>query len=100
LNPYSDGLQARHGEDIAPRKRTGQPTMLLALAVALVSIFVSAGCSRTVLVESGKPIRIAADCDCYIYTLADDGEWVRSGNRIRISEGWYAVDPSFVVDEK
>jgi len=51
-------------------------------------------------VESGKPIRIAADCDCYIYTLADDGEWVRSGNRVRIAEGWYAVDPSFVEDTK
>lgn len=82
------------------RQRMAPPITLLALAVASASICVSAGCSRTVLVESGKPIRIAADCDCYIYTLADDGEWVRSGNRVRIAEGWYAVDPSFVEDTK
>jgi len=90
----------QRGEDIAQRERTGQLTTLRVLAVASVIICGSAGCSRTVLVESGKPIRIAADCDCYIYTLTDDGEWVRSGNRVRIAEGWYAVDPSFVEDTK
>lgn len=34
-------------------------------------------------------VRIGSDVEGHVYTL-QDGEWIRSPNKVRIPEGWYA----------
>lgn len=70
------------------------------LVIGLAITFGCVGCQRTILVPSGSPIRLADDCRCHIYSLSENGEWIRSSNAVTISEGWYAVDPDFVEGEK
>ena len=68
------------------------------VVVSLV-IYACAGCSRVVLVTESSPIRIGNDCWSKVYTLHGD-EWRLSDNRVQIPEGWYAVPPSFVAEDK
>lgn len=67
----------------------------IALCCAVGAAISAIGCARTVLVPEGAPIRIGPATSGRVYTL-DDGEWVLSGNRVSLPEGWYVVPPSFV----
>lgn len=71
-------------------KRTGLIVIFTLLVIAFAS-----GCSRTVLVPEGSPIRIGPDCRTKVYSMQDD-EWVLSENKVHLPEGWYCVPPSFV----
>ena len=53
------------------------------------------GCSRSVLVQEGSPIRIGPKTAAKVYALVN-GEWQLSPNNVTIPEGWYVVPPSFV----
>ena len=63
----------------------------------LISVIAStSGCgilstnSKVVFVpESRGMIRIGKDVTGHVYTL-QDGEWIRSPNKVQIPEGWYA----------
>lgn len=70
------------------------PTLTL-IAFAVPAIASMSGCSRTVLVEEGSPIRTGPQVLTRVYVLID-GEWVLSPDRVAIPEGWYLVPPSFV----
>ena len=75
-------------------------TRICCAALVVVSLFVcAAACQRVVLVTESSPIRIGNDCWSKIYTLHGT-EWRLSDNRVQIPEGWYAVPPSFVAEEK
>lgn len=64
----------------------------LALACAI-------GCSRTVLVPEGSPIRIGPDASLRVYVLTN-GEWTLSSETVDVPEGWYVVPPGYVeVDD-
>ena len=39
--------------------------------------------------ESNGMVRIGSDVSGHVYTL-QDGEWIRSPNKVQIPEGWYA----------
>jgi hypothetical protein len=69
------------------------PIVFTALAIASAS-----GCARTVLVSEGSPIRVGPSSDITIYTMVD-GQWVLSSGKVRVSEGWYLVSPSFVENQ-
>jgi hypothetical protein len=73
-------------------------TWITIVFVALALGFAS-GCSRTVLVGEGSPIRIGPKTEARVYALVD-GEWVLSQNCVEVPEGWYCVPPSFVEDER
>jgi hypothetical protein len=51
-----------------------------------------------VLVSEGSPIRVGPSSDITIYTMVD-GQWVLSSGKVRVSEGWYLVSPSFVENQ-
>lgn len=57
------------------------------------------GCSRTVLVSEGSPVRMGPDATARVYALVD-GEWQLSQNKVTVPEGWYLVPPSFVGSDK
>lgn len=62
------------------------------VALGLVSLF---GCTRTVLVREGSPLRIGPNNATHVYARVD-GEWQLSPNKVEIPEGWYLVPPSYV----
>jgi hypothetical protein len=64
------------------------------VALGLVSLF---GCTRTVLVQEGSPLRIGPNNATHVYARVD-GEWQLSPNKVAIPEGWYLVPPSYVDD--
>jgi len=65
-------------------------TVLFLLALGFAS-----GCSRTVLVKEGSPIRMGPDAKAKVYALVE-GEWTLSSNAVQIPEGWYLVSPEWV----
>jgi hypothetical protein len=73
------------------------------IALFLLALqFVFAGCApRTVLVPESAPMRVGPDVKAFVYT-SEGSQWVLSGNRVEIPEGWYLVPPSFVdaLDEE
>lgn len=73
------------------------PWMLRQMLIGFVVLVLASmiGCSRTVLVNPGSPIRVGPDASVRVYTLID-GEWQLSQNRVTLPEGWYLVDPEYV----
>ena len=77
------------------RMRRGKLKMLTRFLLIL-GIALTSGCgilstnSKVIFVpESGGMVRIGKDVTGYVYTL-QEGEWIRSPNKVRIPEGWYA----------
>ena len=72
-------------------------TYLGFVALALAS---ASGCggNRTVFIPEDSPIRVGPSTTARVYTY-ENGQWVLSGNRVTIPEGWYCVPPSFVKDD-
>ncbi len=79
-------------------KRRSSEACFVALVLASLALYLTA-CQRVVLVSEASPIRIGPECESKVYTLTDDG-WRLGDNRVRIPEGWYAVPPSFVEEQK
>lgn len=70
------------------------PIWIVTVSLSLALGFAS-GCSRTVLVKEGSPIRIGPDAEARVYVLVG-GEWTLSSNTVQIPEGWYLVSPEWV----
>lgn len=51
----------------------------------------SLGCQspRVVFIQDGDLIRIGEDVEGHVYYLKN-GEWVLSGNKVKLPAGWYA----------
>ena len=61
------------------------------LAVAIISLL-PAGCNpRVVLVADGTPVQLAEPVDARVYVTTQDGRRVKSGNKVRLPEGWWAL---------
>jgi len=73
------------------------PTLILILLLAAVFGFASGCSSRTVFVPEESPMRVGPAANFRVYHRVN-GEWVLSGNKIEIPEGWYLVPPSFVKE--
>lgn len=78
-----------------PQKKKEKQRMLIRFLLVSV-IALTSGCgilstnSKVVFVpESRGMVRIGSDVEGHVYTL-QDGEWIRSPNKVRIPEGWYA----------
>ncbi len=72
--------------------RTSQLTLIAILLFVLAS---SAGCvkQRTVLIPAGEPVQLAEPVWAYVYVVVN-GAKERSGNRVLVPEGWFALpDP-------
>ena len=72
------------------------PTLIAILCSAQVVVWIS-GCSRTVLVNEGSPMRIGPKTAVPVYVRVD-GEWTLSNNPVQIPEGWYLVPPSYISE--
>ena len=75
--------------------KSEKPRMLIRFLLICATALIS-GCgilstnSKVVFVpESRGMVRIGSDVEGHVYTL-QDGEWIRSPNKVRIPEGWYA----------
>lgn len=81
----------------ASSREAAQPWILTPTALAIVGLVLAcaSGCTRTVLVNPGSPVRIGPEASAHVYALVD-GEWRLSSSRVALPEGWYLVDPSFV----
>ena len=69
--------------------------MLTLFLTIFASVLIS-GCgilstnSKVIFVpESNGMVRIGSDVIGHVYTL-QDGEWIRSPNKVKVPEGWYA----------
>lgn len=71
---------------------------MIVIGLLVVALGFVSGCSRTVLVQSGSPVRIGPATQGRVYTLIE-GEWVLSQNTVELPEGWYLVSPEFVEDK-
>jgi len=74
--------------------------MWIALLSVVLVIGFAAGCgNRTVFVPEDSPMRIGepGGVRMRVYHRVN-GEWVLSGNKITIPEGWYMVPPSYVSE--
>ena len=73
----------------------------IALCFIVLAVGLLAGCvaSRTIFVPEDSPMRLGPKNSVLVYTY-ENGEWVLSGNRINIPEGWYIVPPSFVREDE
>jgi hypothetical protein len=77
-----------------------QSTLIWTLTVCgLLGLGLMLGCSRTVLVTEGSPVRLGPNTKTKVYTL-QNGEWILSDNVVQLDEGWYVVPPSFVTQDK
>jgi hypothetical protein len=65
---------------------------LILLASSALALASTPGCSRTVFVQEGTPMRIGPGARIKTYQLVE-GEW-RLGDPIDVPEGWYIVPPS------
>lgn len=72
--------------------------VLRLICAASVAVFAN-GCSRTVLVSDGTPMRVGPDCRARVYTW-DGTTWNLSANRVEVPEGWYLLPPSVVDDPR
>jgi hypothetical protein len=66
------------------------PILLASSACALAS---TPGCSRTVFVQEGTPMRVGPSARMRMYQMVD-GEWQLGANALDVPEGWYIVPPS------
>lgn len=52
----------------------------------------SSGCAtRVILVPSGEPVRLAEDVKARVWVVDQNGNSVRSQNKVVIPSGWYAL---------
>lgn len=70
----------------------------IVIAFAASAVVFASGCTRTVLVQEGSPLRIGPNNATHVYARVD-GEWQLSPNKVEIPEGWYLVPPSYVDDD-
>jgi hypothetical protein len=75
--------------------KKGKQGMLTLFLLVCVTALIS-GCgilsteSKVLFVpESNGMVRIGSDVSGHVYTL-QDGEWIRSPNKVQLPEGWYA----------
>lgn len=66
----------------------------LVLASSL-SLLLTSGCSmfsnRVVFVDAKEDVvRLGEDVKGHVFFQNEKGEWIRSGNKVRIPAGWYA----------
>lgn len=94
LRAFCAGSKGGSRERVAP-----WILLWIALGFAALALAFASGCGRTVLVSEASPIRMGPRTTGRIYALVD-GEWRLSNNEVTIPEGWYAVPPSFVEDER
>ena len=79
-----------------PQKKAPKLKMLTLFLLISVSVF-QTGCvrlltgqSKVVFVpESNGMVRLGDDVEGHVYTYEDDS-WVRSPNKVKLPEGWYA----------
>ena len=78
-----------------PQGKKAKQRMLTLCLLVSVSVLMS-GCgilstkSKVIFVpESNGMVRIGSDVKGHVYTL-QDGEWIRSPNKVLVPEGWYA----------
>jgi len=82
------------------RSATGRRWIPTAMAAsALLAVACATGCTRTVLVSEGSPVRIGPCARARVYSL-EGAQWRLGDNRVELPEGWYLVPPSFVEDEE
>lgn len=67
--------------------------MVLALSLSL--LLISSGCgmlsNRVVFVDAKDDVvRLGEDVKGHVFFQNEKGEWVKSGNKVRIPAGWYA----------
>ena len=70
-----------------------KPLTWTLLSFAALVILCGCGCSRTVIVDDGSPMRVGRATGTVLQRI--DGEWVESGETT-LPEGWYMVPPRFV----
>jgi hypothetical protein len=70
-----------------------KPLTWTLLSYAGLVILCACGCSRTVIVDDGSPMRVGKATGTVLQRI--DGEWVESGETT-LPEGWYMVPPRFV----
>ena len=73
--------------------RRFKPLTSMLLSFAALVILCACGCSRTVIVGDGSPMRVGKATGTVLQRI--DGEWVESG-KTTLPEGWYMVPPRFV----
>lgn len=62
------------------------------LALVAITSLLLAGCSpRVVLVADGTPVQLAESVDARVYVTTQDGKRIKSGNKVRLPEGWWAL---------
>jgi len=82
------------------RSGKGRPsTAARAVISALLAVACATGCTRTVLVSEGSPVRIGPCARARVYSL-EGAQWRLGDNRVELPEGWYLVPPSFVESEE
>jgi len=73
-------------------------TVILCAALALAS---ASGCgnNRTVFVPEDSPMRLGPNTSARVWIRVDGSkEWVLSGNKVPLPEGWYVVPSSYVEE--
>lgn len=56
------------------------------------SLLLLAGCNpRVVLVADGTPVQLAEPVEVRVYVATQDGRRIKSGNKVRLPEGWWAL---------
>lgn len=75
-------------------------TKKLASVLILCATVLSSGCSmfsnRVVFVDSkADVVRLGEDVKGHVFYQNEKGEWIRSGNKVKLPAGWYAghLDP-------
>jgi hypothetical protein len=86
---YCCGLKSAQNAVMSPLNLTVMTAVFAALVLACAS-----GCGRTVLVNSGNPMRVGPQTKGQMYTQIR-GEWVLSPDVVEVPEGWYVVPPEY-----
>lgn len=61
-------------------------------AITTALLLTLAGCSnRVVLVADGTPVQLAEPVKAHVYITDAGGRRIKSGNRIVLPEGWWAL---------
>ena len=69
-------------------------SLLLLLACCLPATFVSCGCGRDVLYQpANQPVRLAEPVSARIWVRDQNGQWVKSANRVTLPEGFDVLPP-------
>lgn len=79
------------------KQKTPLQSLITFVSVGMISLMMT-GClsslnlggSRVVFVDSDSElVRLGPDVEGHIYYF-DEGEWVKSKNKVKLPEGWYA----------